>query len=119
VLIWLLRGNRKAADAVDAEDARSISLVTYMELMQGARDRSESRLIKAFLREFGFSTRPLTENIGHRASIYIEEYALSNAIGVADALVAATAVEQGETLLSGNVKHFKCIKELELKRFSP
>ena len=119
VLIWFLRGNAKAARAVDAEENRSISLVTYMELLQGSKNKQETHEIKAFLKDFGFSTLPLTENIGHRASIYVEEYALSHSIGVADALVAATAVEENEILLSANTKHFKCVKELQLKQFRP
>lgn len=119
VLIWFLRGNAKAARAVDAEENRSISLVTYMELLQGSKNKQETHEIKAFLKDFGFSTLPLTENIGHRASIYVEEYALSHSIGVADALVAATAVEENEKLLSANTKHFKSVKELQLKQFRP
>jgi predicted nucleic acid-binding protein len=119
VLIWFLRGNVKAARAVDAEEDRSISLITYMELLQGAKNKQEAHDIKAFLKEFWFSTLPLSENIGHRASIYVEEYALSNSIAVADALVAATAVERNEVFLSGNTKHFKCIKELQSKQFRP
>lgn len=119
VLIWFLRGNAKAARAVDAEDHRRISLVTYMELLQGAKDKQETHQIKAFLKDLGFSTLPLAENVGHRASIYIEEYALSHSIGMADALVAATAVEENEPLLSANTKHFRCVKELQLKAFRP
>ena len=119
VLILFLRGNANAAQAVDAEENRSISLVTYMELLQGSRNKHEAHKIKAFLKDFGFSTLPLTENIGHRASIYIEEYALSCSIGVADALVAATAVEEFEALLSANSKHYKCVKELNLRQFQP
>ncbi len=119
VLIWFLRDNANAAQAVDAEENKSISLVTYMELLQVSRIKRETHEIKAFLRDFGFSTLPLTENIGHRASIFIEEYALSCSIGVADALVAATAVEEFEALLSANSKHFKCVKELNLKQFQP
>jgi predicted nucleic acid-binding protein len=36
-----------------------------------------------------------------------------------DALVAATAVEHNLPLVSSNVKHFKTIKELRLKPFTP
>lgn len=119
VLTWFLRGNVRAARAIDTQTQRKISLVTYMELLQGCRNKSEAHAIKAFLKNFEFSTIPLSENTGHRASIYVEEYALSHGIGVADALVAATAVEACEPLLSANTKHFKCVKELQLKPFRP
>ena len=68
---------------------------------------------------FGFIVLPLTENIGHRASIYVEEYTLSSSIRAGDAIIAATAVENNMTLSSSNVKHFKVIKELKLKAFKP
>ena len=85
VLIWVLRGNAKAAKAVDTAGERSLSTVTYMELLQGARDNAEVRGIKAFLSDMQFAMLPLTENIGHRATIYMEEYGLAIAMGVADA----------------------------------
>ncbi len=119
VLIWVFRGNAKAAKAVDAADERSVSVFTYMELLQGARDRTEARNIKAFLADMAFETLPLTENIGHRASIYMEEYGLKTAMCAGDAVVAATAVENQLRLLSGNQKHYKVVKELDLKTFKP
>ncbi|NLG00232.1 MAG: type II toxin-antitoxin system VapC family toxin [Lentisphaerae bacterium] len=44
-----------------------------MQLLQGAENRRQHELTKAFLRDFGFSTLPLSENIEHRAAVYIEE----------------------------------------------
>ena len=119
VLIWVLRGNTKAAKTVDGTDERAVSVVTYMELLQGARDQAEVKAIKAFLSDMQFRTIPLTENTGHRASIYMEEYGLAVAMGLADALIAATAVEANTALITGNDKHYKPISELDLKRFRP
>jgi predicted nucleic acid-binding protein len=117
ILIWYLRGNRRASAAIDESSNRAISLVTFMELLQGAKSKSEAHQIKRFLKDFGFETLPLSEKVGYRASVYIEEYALSHRTRVADALVAATAVEENLALLSGNTKQFKCIKDLQLKQF--
>lgn len=119
VLIWNFRGNMKAARALDDAQERAISVVTYMELLQGARDKREVRSIQAFLAERLFRMLPLTENVGHRASIYMEEYGLSGGISMADALVAATAVEQRDVLLTANQKHYKAIKELDMEVFRP
>jgi predicted nucleic acid-binding protein len=119
VLIWVLRGNLKAANAVDAVVDRSVSVVTHMELLKGARNKAEARSIKSFLADNRFVLLPLTENIGHRASIYIEEYGLSVGIGIPDALIAATAIEANQSLMTGNEKHYKVVKELELVRFRP
>ncbi len=119
VLIWCLRGNPRAAKVIDSAESRSISVVSYMELLQGARDRREGAMIRSFLKDLGFQTLPLTEAVGHRATIYIEEYALRSGLMLADALVAGTAVEAHEPLCSGNGKHFRSIAELELKVFKP
>ena len=68
---------------------------------------------------FDFLVLPLTENIGYRASIYIEEYTLTSGLRSDDAIIAATAVENNLPLVSSNAKHFKRIKELQLKSFKP
>ena len=68
---------------------------------------------------FGFLILPLTEAIGHRALVYIEEYTLAHGLRAGDTIIAATAVESDLTLVSSNAKHFKPIRELKLKVFSP
>ena len=119
VLIWCFRGVSKAAKAIDDDAAPNISIVTYMELVQGARDKKELKSITSFLAEMGILVLPLTENIGHRASIYMEEHALKNGMAMADALIAATAVERALTLCTGNGKHFQVIGDLELNVYKP
>jgi len=90
-----------------------------MELMQCAKNKAQHKYVKDFITSYGFIVLPLTENIGHRASIYIEEYTLSSGLRAGDAIIAATAVENNMTLVSSNAKHFKTIKDLELKIFMP
>lgn len=119
VLIWVLRGSRKAARAVDRAAPRAVSVITYMELVQGARDKRELKAIKDLLVDLQFRLLPLSENIGHRAAIYMEEYGLSCAMSMADALIAATVVENHDRLLTANRKHYRPVKDLELKLFRP
>jgi len=119
ILIWCLRGNENAAKIINDIDPRALSIVTYMELLQGARDKKEMKLLRVFISELGFTVIPLTENISHRASIYMEEYCLKIELGIADALIAATAVENGLILFTGNEKHYKLINDLEVKIFKP
>ncbi len=119
VLIWFLRGHSSAARLIENTPDRYISVISYMELLQGARDQKESRIIKSFLSDFNFQTLPLTENIGHRALIYVEEYGLKARMSVADALVAATAVENHLALATANRKHYRPIADLEIHAFRP
>lgn len=104
---------------MDAADARYLSIQTYMELLQGAKNKKQHNYVKDFLSSFAFEVLPLTENIGHRAAIYVEEYALSSGVRSGDALIAATAVENNMPLVSSNKKHFKAINDLKFQHFQP
>jgi hypothetical protein len=104
---------------VEKDRQRSLSIQSYMELLQGARDKAEQKVVKDFISAFDFQILPLSENIGHRALVYVEEYALSAGMRSADALIAATAVERNLELVSSNTKHFKAVGELRLKAFRP
>ncbi len=119
VIIWYFRGNERAAAAIKEEGEREISTVTLMELLQEARSKQEQKVIGKFLRDLSFSVLPLSENIGHRACIYVEEYCLKGELQIADALIAATAVEHRKILCSGNAKHYRVVSEIELKVFKP
>ena len=119
VVIWVFRGNAKAARLIDQEADRSLSVISFMELLQGAADKTETRLIKNFLKECAIEVLPLTENIGHRASIYMEEFSLSSGLRVADALIAATAAENHLPFCTGDYRHFRALRDLELSIFRP
>ena len=119
IFIWVQRGNRKAALLVENEQERYLSLQTYLELLQGALNQQQHEYTKDFLKDFGFQTLPLTENVGHRAAIYIEQYALSHGLRAGDAIIAATAAENNIVLCSSNTKHFKSIRDVKLKTFRP
>jgi predicted nucleic acid-binding protein len=119
IFIWIQRGNRKAASLVEREEDRFISVQTYLELLQGAENKQQHEYTKQFLKDFGFRTIALSGNIGHRATVYIEEYSLSHGLRAGDALIAATAAESNIVLCSSNAKHFKPVKDLKLKVFHP
>lgn len=119
IFIYVQKGNLKAARLVDETDERFLSVYSYMELMQTAKNNQQHEYTRDFLSSFGFVVLPLTERIGHRALIYLEEYTLSHGLKAGDAIVAATAVENNLTLVSSNAKHFKAIQELKLKIFKP
>ena len=119
IFIWAQRGNQNAAKLMEKSEEKLLSVQTYMELLQCAKNKTQHKYIKDFLSSFGYIVLPLTENIGHRASIYVEEYTLSSGLRSADAIIAATAVENNLILASSNLKHFRVIKELRLKSFKP
>lgn len=119
IFIWILRGSEKAVRLVDREEEHFLSTQTYMELLQCARDKKQHAASKRFLKDFNFKVLPLTENIGHRAAVYVEEYTLSHGVRAGDALIAATAAENGLKLCTSNAKYFHPMRDLDLKIFKP
>lgn len=119
ILIWVQRGNQKAAKLINKTSERKVSIYSHMELLQCARQKKEQNYIKDFLFDYDFEVLPLSENIGHRASIYIAEYSLGNGLRAGDALIAATATEYNLVLSTGNRKHFHSIRDLKMDIFKP
>jgi len=119
VMIWCLRGNAKAIKALTILERRAVSQITRMELVVGCRTKTELNLLKRFLSEENFHISPLTHEIGIRADLWFEQKNLSHGVGLADSLIAATASTLGLPLLTGNAKHFRCFKQLEIKKFTP
>ena len=117
VLIWVLRGRAKAVRALARAEAPKVSVISSMELYRGARNRKELSVIRRFLARFELV--PLSENIGHRANVYMEEFSLKWAIDVAEALIAATAAKRGLPLCTGNMKHYRGIPGVEIAAFRP
>ena len=113
VLIWFLRGRRSAREAVARCRSVELSAVTYMEIVQGVRDKSELGMLRRTIRPNGWRILPLTEDISHRATMYVEGYALS------DGLIAASAVQSGSAPMTANTRHYKCIPDIVLERYRP
>lgn len=122
VLIWYLRGNERARAVVENAIPFSISVVTYMELVQGMKSKEskdEFRVLQRHIQKWQTEILQIDENISSRAMFYVQEYALSHSMMLADALIAATVVQNSETLVTSNDKHYKFIPNISCKKFSP
>lgn len=119
IIIWYLRGNQNAFEILTKNKGFKISVVTYMELVQGMRNKRELTLLRKGLKSWGTRILYITEEISSKAMFYVEQHYLSHSIQLADALIGATAVAHGELLVTGNVKHYKTVKEINLIKFSP
>jgi predicted nucleic acid-binding protein len=117
VLIWYLRGRREAAELLSGLDRVRLSAVTYMELVQGMRNADELRALRGTLTSGRWQVLTITEAICTRAMTYVEEHFLAGSLQMADALIAATCIEHGERLATGNLKHYQVIPELSLLPF--
>ena len=114
VLIDISRSRQAAIDYVDAlPDIWSISQVTAMELLVGARDKREVGFLHVFLSAYPIV--PLRDSFGSRAYRLLMEYSKSHGLPVFDSLIAATALEEGLTLVTRNRRHFAMIDGLMLR----
>jgi predicted nucleic acid-binding protein len=119
VMIWALRGHARADQRLLGLDGFVVSSVAYMELLQGLEDQAALRLLKKTMRDWQVRILYVNEAIATRAVLLMESRGLSHGMQMADAIIAATALESGDTLLSGNGKHFKGIDGLQLEVFKP
>ncbi len=119
VLIWFMRGNEKAQKEIEKLEGFFVSVVTYMELVQGMRNKKELTLLRSALSKWKAKIIFINEDISAKAMFLVEQHYLGNSLVLADALIASTAISNGLSLLSGNVKHYKVIKNLELESFKP
>lgn len=90
-----------------------------MELIQGMKDKSELRSFQKQITRWGIGIVHIDHEISSRASFYVQEYFLSHSMKMADALIAATAIQVGEALLTANDKHYKFIPNIAVKKFNP
>jgi predicted nucleic acid-binding protein len=119
VLIWYLRGNERAAEAIERLDPVRLSVVTYMELVQGMRSKDELRVLRSTLAEWGAEVRMIDEAVSARAMLYVEQHSHGHSLRLADALIAATAVADGVALLTANDRHYRVLTDLAIEVFRP
>lgn len=119
VLVWLTRGHLGAAARLHALDPWRISTVTYVELAQGCRDKAELARLKKGLAARHTEIIPITPAISPPAAELIDSLALSRGLRLADALIAATAMERQATLITANVEHFSAVEGLRIEVFEP
>ena len=119
VLIWYMRGNKKAYKTIEKENSFSISVVTYIELVQGMRNKNELNCLRKSLREWNTKLLYISEEISSKAMFYVEKHYLSHSLQLADALIGATAVAYSLPILTSNDKHYKMIKDIQIKKFRP
>ncbi|MCF6245866.1 MAG: type II toxin-antitoxin system VapC family toxin [Desulfobacula sp.] len=117
VLVWYSRGYQNAINLVHSFDRFSISVVTYIEIIQGVRNKKELNAFKKALGVLKAQVIQVDEQISTKAMFFIEQYALSHSMELADALIGACAVTRQLPLITGNEKHYKHLPEIKIQKF--
>ena len=105
VAIDYLRDRAEAVAYLDnLTDEQLLSAVTVAELYSGVRDGDERTALDAFVA--AFEIVPIDTPIGVQGGLFRRDFFKSHNVGLADALIAATAVVRQATLVTLNKKHF-------------
>lgn len=115
VLIDYLRGVSKAAKCLKDLTARSpcyLSPITVAELYVGVREGKERVILDQFIQEFQIVV--LNESIAMKGGLFRRDYGKSHGVGLADALIAASAEELTLTVVTLNKKHYPMLKEVKV-----
>jgi predicted nucleic acid-binding protein len=81
------------------------------------KNKTELKLLNKYLKKWMVEIIHVDENISTRGMFLLEDYFLIHSMELADALIAASAVEYGEPLLTGNNKHYKHVPNIALEIF--
>ena len=118
VLIWHLRkGDRQRAvqeylTKLAGHGTLACSMLSVAEVEQGVRPREEEKT-RAFLRSL--KTYPVDRDVAERAGEIVRSLrSRGTTVGLADAVIAATCVIHGLTLVTLNLSDFEKIDGLSL-----
>ena len=101
ILIDCIKGIEPATKEILDYSYRSISIITWIEVLAGARNAQEELLIKKFMGDY-FSIIPLDDQIAELASAVRREKKLK----LPDAVILATAQHKNTLLVTRNSKDF-------------
>jgi predicted nucleic acid-binding protein len=80
VLIWHLRGYPQATRRLDQLGALTISAASYLEVLQGLRNKAELAAVQKMMLKRQATMLPLTEAITRRAVALMEALTLSHGV---------------------------------------
>lgn len=122
-LVDLLRGDPEVADLARELDERGspvVTAITVMELIEGAAladvpDRSRDRVHELLS---GLTTASFDSRAGARAGTVSAELSeRGEQIEIPDVVIAAVALERGESVLTRNTAHFERISGLDVEPY--
>jgi predicted nucleic acid-binding protein len=113
ILIDMSRGNVPAGHYVNSLGDWSLSIVSGMELVAGAKDKREVASIDIMLG--AYKPIQISPEISELAYNLMKSYSKANGLDPCDALIAATAIHEGLRLSTKNDKHFRNIGGLDVE----
>jgi len=107
VLIEYLRGSDPAVRFLEAlSGTLHTSAITVAELSTAAQSEAEQAALEQFLRTF-----EVEADVAKRGGLLRRDYGPSHGVGLANALIAASAEKAQATLVPFNRRHFPMLEE--------
>lgn len=111
VLIDYLRGRAEAVSYLEGLTGQLlISAMTVAELHAGVREGEEREALDHFVASF--EVVPVTQAIASVGGLHRRDYGKSHGVGLADAIIAATAEVKQADLVTLNKKHFPMLENV-------
>ncbi|MBW1979799.1 MAG: type II toxin-antitoxin system VapC family toxin [Deltaproteobacteria bacterium] len=111
VLVDFLRGRRKAVAFINTNSDRIIlSSIVVAELYAGVKGDAERAVLDNFVSLF--RVVPVSAKIAKAGGLYKRDYGKSHGVGLADAILAATAEAENAEFKTLNCKHYPMLKGL-------
>ncbi len=111
VLVDFFRGNGEAVAFINANSTRIIlSSIVVAELYAGVKGDAEQTIIEDFVSLFPVIS--VNVEIAKAGGLFKRDYGKSHGVGLADAILAATAEVENAELRTLNIKHYPMIKGL-------
>ena len=111
VLVDFFRGRSKAVAFINAHSDRIIlSAVVVAELFAGAKGSAEEGSLEEFVSLF--RVVPVNVEIAKAGGLYKSKFGKSHGVGLADAILAATAEAENAELKTLNTKHYPMLRGL-------
>ena len=111
VLVDFFRGHNEAITFVNAHSVRIIlSSIVIAKLYAGVKGDAEQAALENFISLF--RVVPVSAEIAKAAGLHKRDYGKSHGVGLADAILAATAEVENAELKTLNTKHYPMLKGL-------
>ena len=109
VLVDFFRGYRTAVDYINANATRIIlSAIVIAEPYAGVKGDEEQAVLENFISLF--RVVPVSAAIAKTGGLYRRDYGKAHGVGIADAILAATALAENADLKSLSTKHYPMLK---------
>ncbi|MFH1244682.1 MAG: PIN domain-containing protein [bacterium] len=116
LLVYVTRGVEDKVRGLESLRGAVVSYVTYGELIQGVRNKQELKMVEEIVSDYTLDGGGA--GVWQMAIEILKKHHHSDGIGLVDAIIAAQAILRDLVLITENLKHFRQIEGLVVKKLA-